>query len=385
LNPMPMRLTFALALLFHTAVQAGRVLLTLYALKFGADPFAVGVLAAMFSAMPMLLSWRIGRLVDRFGARRPLMFGGLCGALGMLAPYLWPGMPALYLAAVLNGLLFAFCATPLQNLVGLLSRPVDSARNFSNFSLVISTAGFTGPLLAGFSIDHAGHANACLALVAMSLAPVLLLAVRGGLLPGGTGQARPAGSIRDMLASPGLWRVLLTGSLIVTGIDLFLFYMPIYGHGIGLSASAIGVVLAMFFISSFIVRLLIPSLLARLGEERMLAAAFLLGAAGLALAPFFKGVAVLATVSFLFGIGMGCGQPVTLMLTFRTSEAGRSGEVLGLRVTINYISRMIGPVVFGAIGSAFGHFPVFWITAAMLGSGSAFTRSGGGPEKSRRL
>lgn len=378
MNPTPIRLTFALALLYHTTVQAGRVLLTLYALKFGAGPFAVGVLAAMFSALPMLLSWQVGRLVDRFGARWPLMFGGVCGVLGMLVPYLYPGIPALYLAAVMTGLLFAFCAAPLQTLVGLLSRPVDSARNFSNFSLVISTAGFTGPMLVGFSIDHAGHANACLALVTLSLVPLLLLAVRGGSLPGGTGRARPVGSIRDMLASPGLWRVLLTGSLIVTGIDLFLFYMPIYGHGIGLSASAIGVVLAMFFVSSFIVRLLIPSLLTRLGEERMLAASFLLGAAGLALTPFFKGVAVLAMVSFLFGIGMGCGQPVTLMLTFRTSEAGHSGEVLGLRITINYVSRMIGPILFGAIGSAFGHFPVFWITAAMLGSGSAFTRAGRG-------
>jgi MFS family permease len=125
---MPIRLTFALALLYHTPVQAGRVLLTLYALNFDAGQFAVGVLAAMFSALPMLLSWQVGRLVDRFGARWPLMFGGLCGALGMLAPYLCPGIPALYLAAVMTGLLFAFCAAPLQTLVGLLSRPVDSAR-----------------------------------------------------------------------------------------------------------------------------------------------------------------------------------------------------------------------------------------------------------------
>ena len=31
--------------------------------------------------------------------------------------------------------------------------------------------------------------------------------------------------------------------MILTGIDLFQFYMPIYGHHIGLSASQIGIVL----------------------------------------------------------------------------------------------------------------------------------------------
>ena len=73
---------------------------------------------------------------------------------------------------------------------------------------------------------------------------------------------------------------------------------------------------------------------------------------------------------------MGCGQPITMMLTFSNSAEGHSGEVLGLRITINHLTRMIGPVVFGAIGSAFGIFPMFWINALMLVSGGTLTLSG---------
>ena len=40
---MPLYLTFTLALLTITCVQAGRVLLSLYALKLGGDPLAVGI------------------------------------------------------------------------------------------------------------------------------------------------------------------------------------------------------------------------------------------------------------------------------------------------------------------------------------------------------
>ncbi len=365
-----------------TSVQAGRVLLALYALKLGAQPFAIGILAATFSVLPMLLSWQVGKLSDRFGSRWPLMFGAAGGAGGMLVPYFFPGLPALYTAAVLNGLSFAFYAVSLQNLVGLLSEPQNRALNFSNFSLMVSFTSFLGPLLAGFSIDHSGPAVACLYLVALSLAPVLMLAIWGGTLPGGSRDAPPAGSIRDMLTSSGLWKVLVTSSLIVTGIALFQFYIPIYGHGIGLSGTVIGVVLAMFSAAAFVVRLIMPRLLAWLGEGTVLAYAFFLGAVSLILVPFFTDSVVLSLLSFTFGLGMGCGQPITMMLTFSTSTEGHSGEVLGLRITVNHLARMVGPVVFGAIGSAFGIFPVFWVNALMLLSGGALTvpgrhRSGG--------
>jgi MFS family permease len=368
--------TFILALLNITSVRAGRVLLSLYALDLGAQPFAIGILAATFSALPMLLSWQAGRISDRFGSRWPLIFGAAGGACGMLVPYYMPGLPALYVAAAMNGLSFAFYVVSLQNLVGLLSEPHNRALNFTNFSLVTSVTSFLGPLLAGFSIDLSGHAVACLYLVVLSLVPFLMLAIWGGTLPGGSRDVPPVGSIRDMLTGSGLWKVLVTSSLVMTGTSLFQFYMPIYGHGIGLSASAIGALLAMFSAAAFVVRLIIPRLITLLSEGKVLAYAFFLGAASFLLVPFFKSAAVLALVSFTFGLGMGCGMPITMMMTFSSSAEGHSGEALGLRITVNQLTSVIVPVVFGAIGSAFGIFPVFWGIALMLASGGAFTKPG---------
>jgi MFS family permease len=373
---MSIYLTFALALSIITLVQAGRVLLTLYALKLGAQPFAVGILAATFSLLPMLFSWQVGRLSDRFGSRWLLMAGTIGGAFGMLLPYCVSGLPTIYIAGVMNGLLFAFSGVCLQNLVGLLSNPQTSSRNFSNYSMLISTAGFIGPLLAGFSIDLSGHAVACLYLVSLSLVPAALLMMWGGALPRGSRAATPAGGVRDMLAGSGLWRVLATSSLVVTGIDLFQVYMPIYGHGVGLSASAIGVVLAMFSVSAFVVRMILPHLISRLTEERVLAYSFFIGAASFFLVPFFQSALVLSLIAFAFGLGMGCGQPITLMMTYTNSLEGRSGEAMGLRVTVNHTTRVIVPILFGSIGSAFGLFPVFWSNALLLLSGGAITKPG---------
>lgn len=373
---MAIYLALALTLFSGTSLKASQVLLSLYALQLGAQPFAIGILAATYSAFPMLLSWQVGRLADRFGSRWQIMFGAVCGACGMLIPYYLPVLPAMYIAAAMNGLLHASSGVCLQNVVGLLSSSQNRSRNFSNYSLITSATGFLGPLLAGFSIDHSGHAMACLYLVLLALVLVVILSVWGGALPKGTRAAAHQGGIRDLLTGAGLWKVLITSSLVITGIDLFQFYMPIYGHGVGLSASAIGVVIAMFAVAAFVVRLIIPFLIARLGEEKVLVYSFFIGAGSLMLVPFFKSAAVLAVVSFVFGLGMGCGQPITIMMTFSNAAEGRSGEAMGLRVTVNHLTRVVVPIVFGSIGSMFGLFPVFWVNALLLASGGTVAKPG---------
>jgi MFS family permease len=363
--------TFILSFFIYISAKTGRVIITLYALKLGAQPFTVGVLTAMSEVLPTLLSWHVGRFSDRFGSRWLLMVGTAAGILGMLVSYVIPGLPALFVTSVMYGLLSALYAAPLQNLVGLQSGPQDRARNYSNLSLVVSFAGFAGPLLAGLSIDHAGPDIACLSLVLLLLAPTTMLVIWGGILPSGTGATKTAGSIRILLSESGLWRVLATSSLVVTGVDLFQVFMPIYGHGIGLSASAIGLILAINSLAAFVVRFFLPFLIRRFTVERVLAYSFLMGAAGFLLVPFLKSILVLSLITFVFGLGMGCGQPITMMMTFSNSTQGRSGEAMGLRVTVNNLTRMIGQVLFGSIGSALGVFSVFWVNALMLASGWA--------------
>jgi MFS family permease len=374
---MSINYVLALTLFSMTGVRAGRVLLALYALYLGAQPLTVGILAATFSVFPMLLSLLAGRFADRFGSRWPLIIGTGGGACGMLAPFFMPTMPALFVAAAMNGFAFTFVNVALQNLVGLLSQPHEQARNFSNFSLALAVASFIGPLLVGFSIDHSGYAYACLYVVAVSLVPVALLIFRKIAIPAAKPSAARAGSLREALARPGVWHVLATSSLVVTGIDMYQFYLPIYAHSINLSASVTGVVLATFSAAAFAVRLIMPRLLKAWSVERLLAYSFYLGAASLVLVPLFDNALVLALTSFIFGIGMGCCQPITMMLTFSGSAEGRSGEALGLRLTVNHLTRVIGPVVFGSIGSAFGLYAVFWGNAALLGGGGAITRARG--------
>jgi MFS family permease len=179
-----------------------------------------------------------------------------------------------------------------------------------------------------------------------------------------------------MPADPGVWRMLIASAMVQLGTDIFQFYVPIYGHENHMSASAIGAVLASFAGASVFVRAFLPRLVKEHSPARLLAFSFYLGAVGFAIVPFFESAFVLGIAAFIFGLGMGCGTPLTLMLMFDRSSSGRSGRTLGIRLTTTNAMRVLGPVVFGAIATAFGVPSVFWINAAVMGAGGALSRRG---------
>ncbi|MBI4194244.1 MAG: MFS transporter [Betaproteobacteria bacterium] len=371
---MAIHLTLAVTFFNFVGSSAARVVLTLYALELGAPASAVGVLGGLLFLFPLLLSWPVGALADRVGARGLLLFASVCGALSLVLPFFVRTLPAFYVAAALNGLALAFFHVTLQNLIGIMSRPEDRARNFSNFSLTGAMTNFVGPLLAGFSIDYLGHAAASLAMASQSIIAIALLLVWGRLFPPGKPQAPVDAGARHALADREVWRMLVISGLVQLGTDLFQFYLPIYGHSIGLSASAIGAILATLAVAAFVVRLFLARLVKRVPGETLLAWVFFSGAIGFALVPLSDNAMVLALIAFFFGLGMGIGIPLTVILMFARSAEGRSGQTLGLRLTANNFVRVTGPIVFGAVGSAFGLPVVYWIVAAIMASGGLLSR-----------
>lgn len=371
-------LTLALTFFNFVGSNAARVLLTLYALELGAPASTVGVLGGLLFLFPLLLSWPVGTLADRVGARGLLLFASACGAVSLVLPYFVRALPMFYVAAALNGLALAFFHVTLQNLIGILSRAEERARNFSNFSLTGAVTNFAGPLIAGFSIDNLGHAPACLVIASQSVIAVVLLLAWGRLFPPGKPQATLDAGASHALLDREVWRMLLMSGLVQLGSDLFQFYLPIYAHSIGLSASVIGTILASLAVAAFVVRLFLPSLLKRVPGETLLAWIFFAGAIGFALVPLSANAVALGLIAFFFGLGMGIGIPLTVILMFSRSVEGRSGQTLGLRLTANNLVRAAGPVVFGAVGTAFGMPAVYWIIAAIMASGGLLSRSRAG-------
>lgn len=361
-------------------IKGGRMLSTLYAVELGASPFNAGLLIATYAVFPLLLAVHAGRIADRYGVRLPLLAGSAGMCAGVLLPYFVRGLPAVYAGAAITGTAFIFLQVSMHALTGALGEGAARTRNFSLFSLGMSVSDFLGPVMAGLAIDHLGHRKAFLYLGASSVTAVLVVLYFFRRMPrvartAGGGQAQRA---FDLVGIPDLRRIFLASGLVMTGIDLFQLYLPLYGHSIGMSATAIGLVMGACAAASFVVRIAIPSLVKRFTEEGVLLYSLFLSAAAFSLIPVFSHAWMLGAVSFGLGLGLGLGQPLTLVLTYNFSPAGRAGEALGLRLTMNNLAHVVMPVLFGIMGSVLGLSWVFWITAALLVFGGHFSRKKNG-------
>ena len=174
----------------------------------------------------------------------------------------------------------------------------------------------------------------------------------------------------DLIQNASLRRVLITSGVVIAGVNLYHFYLPIYGHSIGLTASSIGIILSAYAAAMFVVRTIMSIRVKPYNEETVLTLCLLIAGSTYFLFPFSHNVLVLVLISFTLGVGLGCGQPLTIVMTYNKAPEGRSGEAMGARMTANRIAHMAVPLVFGFIGSAFGFVPVFWSCAVILiGSG----------------
>lgn len=106
----------------------------------------------------------------------------------------------------------------------------------------------------------------------------------------------------------------------------------------------------------------------------MLSASLFLAGASCLLFPFVSSFVLLLAMSFLLGLGLGCGSPLSMVLAYNRSPPGRSGEAMGLRQTVNKATEVVVPVIFGSIGTALGMVPVFWLDAVMLAAGAMLMR-----------
>jgi MFS family permease len=369
---MALYLIVLLTFLTHIGFAGSRVAVALFAVDLGANPLIVGTVVSLYAVIPVVLALPAGRITDRMGFKIPLVFGtgAVCAAL--LLPFLWPRLATLYFTTSLLGVGFMTFQIATQTLAGAIATPAGRSRNFNLVSLGFACGNFTGPLIAGILIDHIGHART-FSMLALPVVPAVLLSLLGSRwIPQvqGTGKAESGGAF-DLLRIPPLRNALIASAIISSAWDLYQFFMPIYGRANGMSATSIGTILSAFAISIIVLRVVLQFVLRHFDEAQLLTYAMFVACVAYCLFPLFHSTWTLAAVSFILGLGCGCGQPLSLTLVYNASPAGRAGEAAGMRIMANQAIHLIVPLIFGALGSFAGLTAVFLTNAGCLVVGGA--------------
>lgn len=379
---MPLSLILTLSGIAFITMKGSRILMTLYAVSLGAGPFETGIMFALYGLVPFLLAIAAGRIADRFD-NRLLMYWGL-GAytLSLLLPYAFPSMWSLFVAAPLWGFTSMLWVVATQNLVGVLSTTENRTRHYSYYSLGESTGSVIGPIVVGLSIDHLSHVPSFLVMAAVPAFCGLIVVFKRHSIPQTSAKAAgkdPPRSTRELLASPAMRNALLSNGVVMAGLDLFNLYMPIYGHNLDFSATTIGLIMGAFGAAAFLTRLAIPPITRRYGERLMLAWAFIISGIAFVTFPLTQQPMLLGVAAFLLGLGLGCGQPLSMILSFNAAPPGRSAEGISMRLAVSYGAHVVVPPLFGVIGAASGVALIFWTCAALMGAGTWVNRSPAAP------
>ncbi len=363
----------ALLGLTHAGFTGARLTLTLQAVHLQASPLAVGILMSLLMVLPVFIAVPVGRWADRGGHERPTLLGVCLTVAGCATAALQPSMLVLGLASVLAGSGFTLAHVGVNNAIGHATTTGNRAQAFGAMAVAFSISGVVAPLLAGLVIDHGSHR---MAFAVMGVFALLALT----LLRRGPQRSEPPSAPRDtrggvagMLRHRPLRAALAVGALMTMGWDLFTFLLPLHGARNGLSATAIGVVVGAFGAGSFSVRMAIPRLMRIFDEWRLLALAMAATALCYLAFPFLNSVAAMLPMAYALGVVLGCGQPLAMSLMHVTAPPGRTGEAVGMRSSVVSASQATLPLLVGALGTATGLLPVFWVAAGVMAWGGFYT------------
>jgi MFS family permease len=372
----PFGVLIVLGICNHCVLTGARVAVPLDALALGANAATVGSLMALFALLPMFFAIPAGRLADRVGVRGPMLAGSIGMASGALVSAVLPGLPSLFVTAMLAGFSFMAFQVAAQYATGEMGGPAARTRNFGLLALGYSTSSIMGPLIAGFLIDHAGHRAAFGLLALVPLIPIAVLAADRIPFPGPhpAHKAHAQPRALDLVADGHLRRVFVINGMIALAWELHTMFVPLYGNAIGLSASKIGLILAAFAAATFTIRLSMPWLAPRVPEHRVLTSAVYLAAIVYLAIPFSRSVPMLMVLSFFLGLGLGAGQPMVMSLLHSLAPPGRMGEAAGIRMSLMNSMAVAVPLVFGAVGGTIGLAPMLWSVGVFLATGGWLTR-----------
>lgn len=351
-----------------------RPLVSQYASVLGAGTFEVGLLASSYALLPFLLAIVAGRITDLVGNRLPVIAGTSGLVIGLVIPFVFPSIWGLYVSQLIIGAAQLIALIALQNIIGSGSTAGTRDHWFGLFAMSASAGTFLGPILGGYVAEHISFPAAYL-MAGLTGTVVVLTALRLPAIPSSraTPRSRESGTFALLKSAP-LRRALGTSALVLYSRDIFMVYFPLFAMNAGLSSSTIGWLIGAQAIALFFVRLYLGRLTLALGRERVLIGSILLAGVSFIAIPLTPTVLLLAVISALIGLGLGCGQPLSVSTAFTVAPEDRTAEVLGLRLASNRLSQLAAPLFFGVTGAWLGLLSVFYLSGAFLIGGALLAR-----------
>ena len=343
-------------------------LLPFYAETFGASPFRIGLLFAVFSLCQLFAAPVLGDWSDKYG-RRPILIVSLLGTVVsfvMLA--LAQSFTMLFLARVVDGLSGGNISTA-RAYVADVTEPKDRARAYGLIGVAFGMGFILGPALSGvlakISMTAPIWVAAGITAVATAMA-WLWLPETVHREHAGTGL--PFRNFATLMRRPNLRRVLAIDFVYWLAFAVFQTTFALFAaRRFNFDAPQTGYFFAAFGVLGAIVQgAMIRPIVNRFGDKSTFIAGLVCGSIGLIATAFTHSVALFALSLVPLALGIGFGHPTMSSLVSRAAKGDEQGRVQGAASAVESLGRTIGPVWGSATLQRFGEGTPYVTAAGFL-------------------
>ncbi|MGH3812396.1 MAG: MFS transporter [Pseudonocardiaceae bacterium] len=390
-------MALAVTFLMQVAVNAVRPTVSYRALALGADNVQLGLIAAGFALLSLVFAIPIGRMIDRRGEMPFVILGVLLVSAVAFVLVGVSAIWALFVSQAVLGLGQVLTTLGMQALIAN-SEATHRDSRFGTFTVMVSLGQFVGPAASGFVSQHVATPAALtwgrgmdlvgssvfLAAAGAGLLGFLLAffsrpagsTTRGGPSSSGAPDASMLSSVVRVLQQPKAPQAMFASIAVLTTTDLLVAYLPAYGETTGLSATTVGLLLSVRAGASLVSRVFMGPLVRRVGRGRLLTLSTTLPALVLAPLPLVDAPALLFSSMVVAGLGLGLGQPLSLVWIAQAAPENMRGTAVAVRLSGNRLGQVAIPAVVGGIVGSAGLGAVFVLLAMMLAGSSILTASG---------
>ena len=347
-------------------------LLPFYAEYFGASPFAVTLLMAVYSAMQFVAAPLLGALSDRYGRRRVIALSTFGAALGYLVMGLAGSLAMLFVARVLAGGMAGNIAAA-QAYIADVTTPEDRAKGMGMFGAAMGFGFIVGPAIGAALAGNGDTVNFSLPpLVAAGTSAVAatlaLVTLRENLVSVTPRRLSWIAPIKMALGNADLRPLAVTLFLVVfafAGLEatfaLWAERQLTWGpRQVGALFAGVGVVAVI------VQGGLVGRLSRQLGEEAVVLIGIVALVAGFALLSAATSLASTLVAMVLLAGGFGLANPALASLVSRRAAAEALGANLGVAQAGASLGRIFGPALAGVLFTAGSQALPYVASAAIL-------------------
>jgi MFS family permease len=342
-------------------------MITYRALELDASASVVGLIAALYALLPVLMALSFGRWAGTLGEGRFVIFGSAGLALSSAALLFSDSLALLAISAALSGTAHLACMVGGQTMVSLKSPRDKYDHYFGYYTFSASLGQLLGPLIAvlvagstGVIPQSIGSAFAvALAFSILSLVPVFTWRGEGPTVKGEISSGGALRSAGKLIRNPKIFAAIYTSLAISSVGDILIVFLPLFGTEKKFSSFSIGVIIAIRAGASMLSRLSLGALSNRFTTKQILVVSNSISVVMCFAMAFASNVFTLAILVLIAGFSLGVGQPLTMSLVTQATKPEERAIAVSARLTGNRFGQFVIPAGAGLVAASSGTSAVF--------------------------